>query len=103
VLAKGGLREQVMIDLSHANSSKQHRRQIEVAADVAQQVAGGNRRITGVMIESHIHEGRQDIVEGQPLAYGVSLTDACISMEQTVPVLAQLAQAVQARRAANQG
>jgi len=101
VLAKGGLREQVMIDLSHANSSKQHRRQIEVAADVAQQLAGGDRRITGVMIESHIHEGRQDIVEGQPLAYGVSLTDACISMEQTLPVLQQLAQAVQARRAAN--
>nr|WP_312986204.1 3-deoxy-7-phosphoheptulonate synthase [Comamonas koreensis] len=103
VLAKAGLHEQVMIDLSHANSSKQHRRQIEVAADVAQQVAGGDRRITGVMIESHIHEGRQDIVEGQPLAYGVSLTDACISMEQTVPVLAQLAQAVQARRSANKG
>lgn len=98
MLEKAGLRPQVMIDLSHANSSKQHRRQIDVAADVAQQVAGGDARITGVMIESHIHEGRQDIVEGQELEYGVSLTDACISMEQTVPVLQQLAQAVRARR-----
>jgi 3-deoxy-7-phosphoheptulonate synthase len=58
----------------------------------------GDTRITGVMIESHIHEGRQDIVEGQELQYGVSLTDACISMEQTTPVLEQLAAAVRARR-----
>ena len=98
LLEKSGLQPQVMVDLSHANSSKQHRRQIDVAADVAQQVAAGDARITGVMIESHIHEGRQDIVEGEELAYGVSLTDACISMEQTIPVLEQLAQAVRARR-----
>ena len=98
ILEKSGLRPQVMIDFSHANSSKQHRRQIDVGADVAQQVAAGDARITGVMIESHIHEGRQDIVEGEELAYGVSLTDACISMEQTIPVLEQLAQAVRARR-----
>jgi len=99
LLEKSGLRPQVMVDLSHANSSKQHRRQIDVAANVAEQVAGGDARITGVMIESHIHEGRQDIVDGAELAYGVSLTDACISMEQTVPVLQQLAAAVRARRA----
>ena len=99
VLEKTGLRPQVMIDLSHANSSKQHRRQIDVAADIAQQIAGGESRITGVMIESHLNEGRQDIVEGQALAHGVSLTDACISMAQTVPVLQQLAAAVRARRA----
>ena len=98
ILEKSGLRPQVMIDFSHANSSKQHRRQIDVGADVAQQIAAGDARITGVMIESHIHEGRQDIVEGEELAYGVSLTDACISMEQTIPVLEQLAQAVRARR-----
>lgn len=98
MLKSAGLREQVMIDVSHANSSKQHRRQIDVAADVAQQIAGGDARITGVMIESHLEEGRQDIVEGQELAYGVSLTDACISMAQTVPVLEQLAAAVRARR-----
>ena len=98
VLEKNGLRPQVMIDLSHANSSKQHQRQIDVAADVAAQIAAGDARITGVMIESHLCEGRQDIVEGQELAYGVSLTDACISMAQTVPVLEQLAAAVRARR-----
>jgi len=94
-----GLREQVMIDLSHANSSKQHRRQIEVADDVARQMAGGEARITGVMIESHLNEGRQDIVPGQALQHGVSVTDACISLAQTVPLLETLAQAVRSRRA----
>ncbi len=98
LLAKTGLREQVMIDFSHANSSKQHRRQIDVAHDVAGQIGAGDHRITGVMIESHLHEGRQDITPGQPLDYGVSVTDACLSMEQTVPVLEELAQAVRARR-----
>lgn len=99
LLQKAGLREQVMVDVSHANSSKQHRRQIEVAADVAAQVAAGEGRIMGVMIESHLREGRQDIVPGQALQVGVSVTDACISFEQTVPVLQQLAGAVRARRA----
>ncbi|OJX09013.1 MAG: 3-deoxy-7-phosphoheptulonate synthase, partial [Burkholderiales bacterium 68-20] len=98
MLHKAGLREQVMIDLSHANSSKQHRRQIDVAQDVAAQIAAGEARITGVMIESHLEEGRQDIEPGQPLAPGVSVTDACISFAQTVPVLQQLAAAVRARR-----
>ena len=99
VLKAAGLREQVMIDVSHANSSKQHQRQIEVAQDVARQVAGGDARITGLMIESHLNEGRQDIVPGQPLAHGVSVTDACISLAQTVPVLETLAAAVRQRRA----
>ncbi len=99
-LRAAGLREQVMIDLSHANSSKQHRRQIEVAANVADQIAGGDRRITGVMIESHLEEGRQDLVPGVPLKHGVSITDACISFAQTVPVLQGLAKAVAARRRA---
>ena len=100
-LLKGaGLREQVMIDVSHANSSKQHQRQITVAAEVAQQIAAGDPRITGLMIESHLNEGRQDIVAGQPLKHGVSVTDACISFEQTVPVLQGLAAAVRARRQA---
>lgn len=98
LLAKNGLREQVMIDFSHANSSKQHRRQIDVAQDVAGQIAAGDTRITGVMIESHLNEGRQDIQPGQPLQYGVSVTDACLSMEQTIPVLQTLAQAVRKRR-----
>ncbi|MCK6423941.1 MAG: 3-deoxy-7-phosphoheptulonate synthase [Burkholderiaceae bacterium] len=97
-LRDAGLREQVMIDCSHANSSKQHRRQIEVAADVAAQIAAGETRITGVMIESHLQEGRQDLVVGQALAHGVSITDACISWAQTQPVLQQLAQAVAERR-----
>ncbi|MFT3953188.1 MAG: 3-deoxy-7-phosphoheptulonate synthase [Piscinibacter sp.] len=97
-LRAAGLREQVMVDVSHANSSKQHRRQIEVAADVARQITGGERRITGVMIESHLEEGRQDLVPGVPLKHGVSITDACISFAQTVPVLQDLARAVAARR-----
>jgi 3-deoxy-7-phosphoheptulonate synthase len=99
LLKSRGLRERVMIDCSHANSSKQHRRQIEVARDVADQIAAGDHRILGVMIESHLEEGRQDIVPGQPLKPGVSVTDACISFAQTVPVLDGLAAAVRARRA----
>ena len=98
LLEKSKLRPQVMIDLSHANSSKQHQRQAVVAADVAAQIAAGEQRITGVMIESHLNEGRQDMQPGQPLQYGVSLTDACISMAQTVPVLKELAAAVRQRR-----
>jgi 3-deoxy-7-phosphoheptulonate synthase len=94
------LKERVMIDVSHANSAKQYQRQVEVAADVAGQVAGGDHRIVGVMIESHLHEGRQDIVPGAALRYGVSVTDACIGFEQTVPVLESLAGAVRARRGA---
>ena len=99
LLKAAGLREQVMVDVSHANSSKQHRRQIDVAADVAAQVAAGDRRIIGVMVESNLEEGRQDILPGIPLKPGVSVTDACISMAQTVPLLQGLAEAVRARRA----
>jgi 3-deoxy-7-phosphoheptulonate synthase len=100
LLKAAGLREQVMVDVSHANSSKQHQRQIVVAEDVAGQVAGGDRRIVGLMVESHLQEGRQDIVPGTPLKPGVSVTDACISMAQTVPLLQGLAQAVRTRRLA---
>jgi len=98
LLARAGLRPQVMVDVSHANSSKQHSKQIEVAADMAAQIAAGDARITGLMIESHLQEGRQDIAPGRPLLPGVSVTDACISMAQTVPVLQNLAAAVRARR-----
>ena len=98
MLQAAGLRPQVMIDVSHANSSKQHQRQITVAAEVAEQIAAGDARITGLMIESHLQEGRQDIVPGQPLQHGVSVTDACISLAQTLPVLEGLAAAVRARR-----
>ncbi|MDR3096200.1 MAG: 3-deoxy-7-phosphoheptulonate synthase [Paraburkholderia sp.] len=97
-LAKAGLREHVMIDCSHANSSKQHRRQIDVAHDIGAQLAGGEARIVGVMIESHLEEGRQDLTPGVSLKHGVSITDACISWAQTQPVLESLAQAVRARR-----
>jgi len=99
LLRSAGLREQVMVDVSHANSSKQYQRQIPVAHDVAQQVAQGERRIVGVMVESNLHEGRQDITVGVPLQHGVSVTDACISMAQTEPLLQELAQAVRSRRA----
>ena len=100
VLQASGLAPWVMVDVSHANSSKQHARQIEVAEEVAGQIAAGDARIMGVMVESHLHEGRQDLQAGVPLRYGVSITDACIGFEQTVPVLQTLAQAVRARRAA---
>lgn len=98
-LLKGaGLVEQVMVDVSHANSSKDHLRQMAVCEDVAEQVSLGERRIMGVMIESHLHEGRQDLIPGVSLRSGVSVTDACISFEQTIPLLGSLAQAVRARR-----
>ncbi|HVR49683.1 MAG TPA: 3-deoxy-7-phosphoheptulonate synthase, partial [Pseudorhodoferax sp.] len=102
VLKKAGLREQLMVDCSHANSSKQHARQIVVAEDVARRIAAGERRITGLMIESHLEEGRQDLKPGEPLRYGVSVTDACIGWAQTEPVLRQLAEAVRQRRATAQ-
>jgi 3-deoxy-7-phosphoheptulonate synthase len=97
-LRTAGVREQLMIDVSHGNSSKQYARQIEVAHDVAGQIAAGEPRIIGVMIESHLEPGRQDLVPGQPLKHGVSITDACIGFVQTVPVLEDLARAVKARR-----
>ena len=98
LLRQASLRERLMVDFSHANSSKQHRRQIDVGADVAAQIAAGDLRICGVMIESHLEEGRQDIVAGQPMVYGVSVTDACIGFAQTMPMLRGLAHAVASRR-----
>jgi 3-deoxy-7-phosphoheptulonate synthase len=86
-LAAVGLAPHVMIDFSHANSSKQFRKQVEVGADVAAQLAAGDERIVGVMVESHIAEGRQDLTPGAKLAYGVSITDACIGWEDTERVL----------------
>ena len=99
VLRRGGLREQVMIDCSHANSAKQPRRQVEVAADIARRIEAGERRITGVMVESHLHEGRQDLIAGQALREGVSITDACLGWDDTLALLQGLARAVRARRA----
>ena len=99
-LGSAGLAQRVMIDCSHANSQKKHERQVEVAVDVAAQVAGGDERIVGLMIESHLNPGRQDLKPGEPLAYGVSVTDACIGWDATAGVLHQLADAVRRRRLA---
>ena len=97
-LKASGLPEKVMIDFSHANSSKQFKRQINVSDDVSAQISGGDKAIFGVMIESHLVEGRQDLVDGKAATYGQSITDACIGWEDTETVLRQLADAVEARR-----
>jgi 3-deoxy-7-phosphoheptulonate synthase len=99
-LGRAGLSGLVMIDFSHGNSSKQYKRQIEVAQDVAKQLDGGEDRIFGVMVESHLKEGRQDLRPGVDLQHGVSITDACIGWEDTVGVLDVLASAVRKRRLA---
>jgi 3-deoxy-7-phosphoheptulonate synthase len=98
-LRAAGLRERLMIDVSHGNSGKRYERQLAVVADVAAQVAAGQARIAGVMIESHLEEGRQDLVPGTALRHGVSITDACIGFAQTAPALHSLAAAVRSRRA----
>jgi 3-deoxy-7-phosphoheptulonate synthase len=98
-LAAAGLAEQLMIDFSHANSRKDFRRQLEVGEEVGRRIADGDRHIVGVMIESHLKEGRQDLVPGKPLVYGQSITDGCIGWERSVPLLEQLADAVRRRRA----
>ena len=92
-----GLRETVMIDCSHGNSCKDHRRQKEVADSVAAQVAGGSWAVFGVMLESNLVEGRQDLVPGRDAVYGQSITDACISLEQTEPLLEAFANAQRSR------
>jgi 3-deoxy-7-phosphoheptulonate synthase len=97
-LASAGLAARLMIDCSHANSGKQHERQLVVARDIAAQIAGGEERIIGAMLESHLNPGRQDLVPGKELAYGVSITDACIGWDVTVEVLQSLAHAVRERR-----
>ena len=98
-LADKGHRPSVMIDCSHGNSRKDHRLQPEVVAALCQQVAGGSRQIFGAMIESHLVEGRQDYVKGRS-QYGQSITDACLSLDETVPLLEQLARAQSARHTA---
>jgi 3-deoxy-7-phosphoheptulonate synthase len=97
-LEKAGLRSAIMVDCSHANSEKDHARQPLVAREVARQVAGGSRAVFGIMIESFLCEGRQDVKPGTPLTYGQSITDACLGWDQTAPVLAELAEAVHQRR-----
>ncbi len=100
-LEKYGLKAQMMIDCSHANSLKDYHRQVDVCNNVAGQIAKGENRIIGVMLESHLIEGRQDVIEGQSLTYGQSITDACISWETTKTCLRNLAEAVRNRRQLN--
>ena len=96
-LAKAGLPERVMVDASHANSAKDHNNQPKVVADLCRQIAGGEDRIMGVMIESHLVAGRQDLVAGRSLTYGQSITDACIDWDASVAVIEDLAAAVRTR------
>jgi 3-deoxy-7-phosphoheptulonate synthase len=87
-----------MIDASHGNSSKQPERQTTVADAIAAQLETGERRVVGVMVESHLVGGRQDFTSDQPLVYGQSITDGCLGWEQTVGLLERLAAAVRGRR-----
>ncbi len=96
-LAAKGLRESVMVDCSHGNSHKDHEKQAGVAAAICEQVAAGSRRIFGAMLESHLIGGRQDYVPGQPAVYGQSITDACLSLQDTEPLLERFALAQRAR------
>jgi len=97
-LARAGLPERIMVDASHANSAKDHNNQPKVVADLCGQLAAGEGRIMGVMVESHLVAGRQDLVAGRPLTYGQSITDACIDWDTSVQVLDALASGVRARR-----
>lgn len=105
-IAKSGLAARLMIDASHANSSKKHENQIPVCDDIARQLGTGDQRIIGVMIESHLIAGRQDHVQGTPvedLTYGQSVTDACIGWDDTLKALEVLAAGVRQRRLAGNG
>jgi 3-deoxy-7-phosphoheptulonate synthase len=97
-LAGAGLEQRLMIDTSHSNSQKMYQRQIDVAREIGRQVATGDDRIFGIMVESHLRAGRQDLVPGKPLVYGQSITDACIGWEESVPLLRNLAETVRQRR-----
>jgi 3-deoxy-7-phosphoheptulonate synthase len=97
-LASAGLAQRLMIDASHSNSEKDYRKQVDVARAVAAQIAAGDERIMGVMIESHLKEGRQDLSAGTELVYGQSITDACIGWDDSVMLLDELSHAVRERR-----
>jgi 3-deoxy-7-phosphoheptulonate synthase len=98
-IVTAGLKPRVMIDVSHGNSSKKPENQPKVIEDVAAQIQAGERRICGVMIESHLVAGRQDLVAGRPLTYGQSITDGCIDWESSLRVLERLSDSVARRRA----
>ncbi|EMH0429521.1 TPA: 3-deoxy-7-phosphoheptulonate synthase AroG [Proteus mirabilis] len=97
-LKKAGLPQNVMVDFSHANSCKQFKKQMEVGADICQQISAGEKALIGVMVESHLEEGNQSLESGEPLVYGKSVTDACIGWDDTETLLRQLADAVATRR-----
>jgi 3-deoxy-7-phosphoheptulonate synthase len=97
-LAKAKLPERLMIDCSHANAAKQYQRQADVAGDIATQLAGGEKRIVGVMVESNLVEGRQELVPGKPLKFGQSVTDGCLGWDDSIKVLETLAEGVRRRR-----
>jgi len=97
-LAEAGLAQRLMVDFSHANSSKDPQKQIEVGHDVARQLQAGEVRIFGIMVESHLKAGRQDLLPGKPLVYGQSITDGCIGWEDSRAMLDALAAAVRKRR-----
>lgn len=97
-IGKAGLKQQLMIDASHANSRKKAENQVAVCDDIASQISGGETRIIGVMIESNLVAGRQDLKGGKPLVYGQSITDGCLGWDESVQVLERLAAAVRARR-----
>ena len=101
-LAGAGLAQHLMVDFSHANASRDYLKQLEVAADVAAQLASGESRIVGVMAESHLNPGRQDLLPGKKLEYGVSITDACLGWADTVKLLDRLAEGVRKRRIATE-
>ncbi|MEK6601112.1 MAG: 3-deoxy-7-phosphoheptulonate synthase, partial [Candidatus Binatota bacterium] len=98
ILAEAGIPARLMIDFSHGNSAKDAGMQVDVGRQVAAQIAGGDGRIFGVMVESHLKAGRQDLLPGKELVYGQSITDACISWEESHRLLDTLADAVRQRR-----
>ncbi|MDI9331667.1 MAG: 3-deoxy-7-phosphoheptulonate synthase [Alphaproteobacteria bacterium] len=101
-LEASGLPQRLMVDFSHANSSKQHEKQLDVARDIGAQIAGGSRNVFGVMIESHLQAGAQKFTPGKDpidgLTYGQSITDACLGWDDSVQALQVLSEAVLARR-----
>jgi len=97
-LERAGINSRLMVDCSHANSSKKFERQVEVGHDLAGQIAGGDRHIIGIMVESHLHEGRQNVVAGEKPAFGISITDACLGWEASEGLLRTFAEAVRKRR-----
>jgi 3-deoxy-7-phosphoheptulonate synthase len=97
-LAAANAPQRLMIDISHANSRKDYQKQVDVGKQVATQIASGDDRIFGVMIESHLKGGRQDLIPGKPLVYGQSITDGCLGWDETVALLDQLADSVVKRR-----